>query len=80
MSEYQQRSLEMLESEMPYMNTAYEAEEEIKMDNQIISATEIERLKSHTMVDAAQQEIKNMMNRMKLIEGDIKGATVDKSV
>ena len=165
LSEYQQRSLEMLEFEVPYANTAYEAAEQIKMENQIISATELERLKSHAMLDAgkqadaimeevskeivgmlvdeakehiddeakereekakaekekqeeieeridaakekkkeneeltedilegvqeasanasdvsaAQQEIKDMMNKMKLIEDDIKGAAVDTSV
>ena len=31
-------------------------------------------------VSAAQQEIKDMMNKMKLIEDDIKGAAVDTSV
>lgn len=31
-------------------------------------------------VSAAQQEVKDMMNKMKLIEDDIKGAAVDKSV
>ena len=155
----------MLEFEVPYANTVYEADEQIKMENQIISATELERLKSHAMLDAgkqadaimeevskeivgmlvdeakehiddeakereekakaekekqeeieeridvakekkkeneeltedilegvqeaganasdvsaAQQEIKDMMNKMKLIEDDIKGAAVDKSV
>lgn len=165
LSEYQQRSLEMLESEVFYAKTAYEANEEIKMENRIISATELERLKSHAMVDAqkeadavmdaasdqiismlvdeakehideeaeeqkekaqaekekeeeiqeridaakekkkeneeltadilegvqeassnasdisaAQQEIKDMMNKMKLIEDDIKGVAVDKSI
>ena len=35
LSEYQQRSLEMLEFEVPYANTAYEADEQIKMENQI---------------------------------------------
>lgn len=165
LSEYQQRSLEMLEYEVPYAITAYEADEEIKMENRIISATELERLKKHAMLDAekqadaimdeasreivsmitqqakdhideeseereekakaekekkeeleaqidaakekkkeneeltedilegtqelisndadinaAQQEIKDMMNKMKLIEDDIKGAAVDKNV
>lgn len=165
LSEYQRRSLEMLEFEVSYANTAYEAEEEIKMENRIISATELERLKSHAMPDAekqadaimeeasgeivgmlvdeakehiddearereekakaekekqeeieerigaakekkkeneeltedilegvqeasanasdvsdAQQEIKDMMNKMKLIEDDIKGAAVDENV
>ena len=165
LSEYQQRSLEMLEYEVSYAKTAYEANEEIKIENSIISATLLERLKSHAMVDAskeadaimdaasdeiismlvdeakehideeaekqkemaqaekekeeeiqeridaakekkkeneeltedilegvqeastnasdisaAQQEIKDMMNKMKLIEDDIKGAAVDKSI
>lgn len=165
LTEYQQRSLEMKEWEIPYANTAYEAEQAIKMENQVISATKLERLKTHPMLDAkeqaeaimdaasdeivgmlidegkehideetekrkeaakekaeekeelearieknreekkekekvteeilegaaevvnntkdmkaAQQEIKDMMNKMKLIEDDIKGATVDKSL
>lgn len=165
LTEYQQRSIEMLESETPYISTAYEAKQEIMVENQIITATEIERLKTHPMVDAqkqadaimdeaskeiigmlvdeakehideeadkekekaeaekekaeelqeridaakekkkeneeltedilegvadatqtstdvnaAQQEIKDMMNKMKLIEEDIKGAAVDKSL
>lgn len=165
LSEYQQRSVEMLESETPYAATAYEARQEIIAENQVITATELERLKTHTMVDAkkqadaimdeaskeiigmladeakehideeadkakekaeaekekeeklqeridaakekkkeneeltedilegisesasistdvnaAQQEIKDMMNRMKLIEEDVKGAAVDKSL
>lgn len=55
LSEYQQRSLEMLEFEVPHVNTAYEAGEEIKLENQIISATKIERLKSHAILDAEKQ-------------------------
>lgn len=55
LSEYQQRSLEMLEFEVPHANTAYEAGEEIKLENQIISATKIERLKSHAILDAEKQ-------------------------
>jgi len=165
LTEYQQRSLEMLEHETSYAVTAYEAKQEIMVENQIITATELERLKTHPMVDAqkqadaimdeaskeivgmlvdeakehideeadkekekaeaekekaeelqdridaakekkkeneeltedilegvaeaaqtstdvnaAQQEIKDMMNKMKLIEDDIKGAAVDKSL
>ena len=165
MSEYQQRSLEMLESESTYIAAVNEAKQEIEVENQIISATKIERLKSHAMIDAtkqaeaimdeankeivgmlvdeakehidkkaqetkeqaeaqkekeeelqeridatkekkkeneeltedilegvadatsnasdvnaAQQEIKDMMNKMSLIEDDIKGAAVDKNV
>ena len=155
----------MLEQEVPYATAAYEAKQEIMVENQIITATELERLKTHPMVDAgkqadaimdeaskeivgmlvdeakdhideeaekekekaetekekkeelqaridatkekkkedekltedilegvakassatnevsaAQQEIKDMMNKMKLIEDDIKGAAVDKSL
>ena len=165
LSEYQERSLEMLDYETPYAITAYEAKQEIMVENQIISATELERLKTHPMIDAqkqadavrdeaskeivgmlvdeakdhideeaekekekakaekekeeefqeridavkekkkenekltedildgvaeatstvadvnaAQQEVKDMMNKMKLIEDDIKGAVVDKSL
>lgn len=165
LSEYQERSLGMKEHEFTYAKNAYEAEQEIKLENQIIAATKLERLKTHPMVDVkkeadaimdeaskeligmlvdeakeyieqeaeekkeaakeeaeekekleaqiekakakrkeeekmneeilegvaaatntsndmkeAQQEIKDMMNKMKLIEDDIKGATVDKSL
>lgn len=165
LTEYQQRSLEMFESEVPYIKTAYENNREIMTENQIISATNLERLKSHPMLDAnkeaeaimdaankeikgmlideakehidkeaeknreaakekaeekkelevriekakeekkekekvteeilegvaevvnnskgvetAQQEVKDMMNKMSLIEDDIKGAAVDKSL
>ena len=164
LSEYQERSLEMLDYEASYVASAYEAKQEIMVENRIISATELERLKSHAMADAqkqvddvmdeasreivgmlvgeakdhideeaekeekaqaekekeeelqeridavkekkkeeeelteeildevakvtstmtdvnaAQQEIKEMMNKMKLIEDDIKGAAVDKSL
>lgn len=165
LSEYQQRSLEMLGNESPYMTTVFEAESGIAVENQIINATALERLKSNPMADArnqanlvmeeaskeivgtlfaeakdhideeakdkeekakaekekqaeleaqidaskeakkedekvtedildgvqeasatvtdvnaAQQEIKDMMNKMKLIEDDIKGAAVDTSV
>ena len=45
----------MLESETSYITTAYEAKQEIMVENQIISATELERLKTHPMVDAQKQ-------------------------
>ena len=165
LTEYQQRSLEMLEHEVPYATTAYDNKQEIMVENLIISATKLERLKSDPMgkaqkqadaimdeaskeivgmlvdeakehideeadkekekaeaekekaeelqeridvakekkkeneeltedilegvadatqtstdVKAAQQEIKDMMNKMKLIEEDIKGAAVDKTL
>lgn len=165
LTEYQQRSLEMLEHEVPYATTVYDNKQEIMVENQIISATKLERLKSDPMgkakkqadaimeeaskeiigmlvdeakehideeadkekekaeaekekaeelqeridaakekkkeneeltedilegvadatqastgVNAAQQEIKDMRNKMNLIEDDIKGAAVDKSL
>lgn len=165
LTEYQQQSLEMLKDEVPYSTTVYESDREIETENRIISATKLERLKSHAMVDAqkeadavmeqaakdiigmvvdeakdnidkemeekretakekaakeeeleakiekarderkdkekitedileattemaknttelgtAQQEIRDMMNKMKLIEDDIKGAAVDKTI
>lgn len=55
LTEYQQRSLEMFEAESPHVETAYKAKQEIQIENQIISATELERLKSHTMLDAKKQ-------------------------
>ena len=165
LTEYQQRSLEMLEQEVPYATTVYDKKQEMVVENQIISAANLERLKSNHMgdaqkqadaimdetskeiigmlvdeakehieeeadkekekaevekekeeelqeridaakekkkeneeltedilegvadathstadVNAAQQEIKDMMSKMKLIEEDIKGAAVDKSL
>lgn len=165
LTEYQQRSLEILQNETPYHDTVYDLGKEIEMENRIITGTKIERLKTHPMLDAqkeaekveaaaneeivgivmqdakehieeesekreeearkekekqeeiqqridaakdkkkemeefteeildgvqaarkdgadidkAQQEIKDMMNKMKLVEEDIKGAAVDKSV
>lgn len=71
LSEYQQRSIEMLEFETPYAVTAYEADEEIKVENQIISATNIERLKSHAMVDAQKQAETIMEEASKEIVGMI---------
>ena len=55
LTEYQQRSLEMLEYEIPYANTVYENKQEIMVENQIISAITVERLKNHTMTDAEKQ-------------------------
>ena len=165
LTDYQQQSLAMLQDETPFATTVYECDREIETENRIISATNLERLKSHAMFDAqkeadavmdqaakeiigmvideakdnidkdmeekreaakekaakeeeleakiekardekkekekvtedileattemaksttelgaAQQEIKDMMNKMKLIEDDIKGAAVDKSI
>ena len=52
LSEYQQRSLEIRGYEGPAKDTIYNNSIEIKTENAIISSTEIERLKSHTMIDA----------------------------
>ena len=55
LTEYQQRSLEMLSHEAPYVDKVYEADKEIKLENQIVRETKLERLKSHTMEDAQKQ-------------------------
>ncbi len=55
LSEYQERSLDMLESESYYHQVVYDNDIEIKTENQIISATKIEHLKSHTVIDAEKQ-------------------------
>lgn len=55
LTEYQQRSLEMLSHEAPYVDMVYEADKEIKLENQIVRETKLERLKSHTMEDAQKQ-------------------------
>lgn len=165
LSDYQERSMEIRGYEGPAKDTIYQNNLEIRTENAVITATEIERLKTHPMVDAqkqadaimdetskeivgmlvdeakehideeadkekekaeaekekveelqeridaakekkkeneeltedilegvadatqtstdvnaAQQQVKDMMNKMKLIEDDIKGAAVDKSL
>lgn len=55
LTEYQQRSLEMLSHEAPYVDMVYEADKDIKLENQIVRETKLERLKSHTMEDAQKQ-------------------------
>lgn len=55
LTEYQKQSLQMKEEEIPYARAAYEAEQEIKIENQIISTTQIEREKTHTMIDAEKK-------------------------
>ena len=55
LTEYQQRSLEMLSHEAPYVDIVYEVDKEIKLENQIVRETKLERLKSHTMEDAQKQ-------------------------
>jgi len=69
LSEYQQRSLEMLEQETPYIQSVNENKKEIMTENQIITATELERLKTHPMLDAKEQAEAVMETAMKEIIG-----------
>ena len=55
LTDYQQQSLAMLQDETPYAMTVYECDREIETENRIISATNLERLKSHAMVDAQKE-------------------------
>lgn len=75
LSEYQEKSLSILESEIPYVTAVYEAKQEIGMENRIISTTKIERLKSHSMIDA-QKEAELIMKEAAL---EIKGMLVDEA-
>ena len=61
--------LEMLELETSYVTTAYEAKQEIMVENRIISATELERLKNHPMIDAQKQADAVMEEASKEIMG-----------
>lgn len=69
LTEYQERSLEMLDFETSYFTAAYEAKQEIMVENQIISATELERLKTHPMLDAQKQADMVMEEASKEIVG-----------
>lgn len=55
LSEYQERSLEIRGYEGPAKDTIYHNNLEIRTENAIITATGIERLKSHAMLDAEEQ-------------------------
>ena len=55
LSEYQQRSLEVKEAESPYMENLTSANNEVQVENSIITATKIERLKSQSMFNAQKQ-------------------------
>ena len=77
LSEYQQRSMEMLRNESPYMTTVYEAESGIAVENQIINATALERLKSNPMVDARNQANLVMDEASKEIVGTLFAETKD---
>lgn len=69
LSEYQSRSLDMLAGEMPYAQTVYEANMQIEMENRVISATKLERLKHHTMADAVKQADEVMKESSREITG-----------
>lgn len=55
LTEYQQRSLEMKKFEEPYWNAIQENEDQIEMENRVIAETQLERLKTHPMVDAQKE-------------------------
>lgn len=55
LTEYQSRSLELKELAGDYEEQKYKLEKEIEVENAIISATKLERLKSNPMGDARQQ-------------------------
>lgn len=61
LTEYQERSLEMKKSEVPYAESINEANIGIETENAVIRAIKIERLKTHAMVDA-QKEAENIMD------------------
>lgn len=55
LTEYQSRSLEMLDAERSYAEISYNADEEAKMESRIIDAIQLERLKSNPMLEATEQ-------------------------
>lgn len=61
LTEYQQRSMERYDSEIGKKNAIYDMDEEVKFENQVISTTKIERLKTHTLEDAEKQA-ENLMD------------------
>lgn len=67
MTEYQQRSMEFLEYESPFLEEAYEAEKGIYDEERVINGIKLERLKSHAMVDASKQSDKVMDDAAKEI-------------
>ncbi|MBR1771584.1 MAG: hypothetical protein IJ747_06105 [Lachnospiraceae bacterium] len=60
LTQYQQDSLAMKEDERYFAESIAKSDQEIRMENAIISGTEIERLKSHAMTDA-QKEAEQIM-------------------
>lgn len=55
LTEYQSRSLEMLDAERSYAEISYNADEEAKLESRIIDAIQLERLKSNPMLEATEQ-------------------------
>lgn len=55
LSEYQERSLEIRSYEGPAKETIYQNKLKIQTENAIITAVELERLKSHALLDAQKQ-------------------------
>lgn len=55
LTEYQSRSLELLDAERSYAETSYNADEEAKLEGRIIDAIQLERLKSNPMLEATEQ-------------------------
>lgn len=55
LTEYQERSLDLLKSETSYAREIYEANANIDIENRIIAATELEKLKNHAMATARRQ-------------------------
>ena len=73
LTDYQKHSLDLLKEEVPYSNRIYELEQEIKIHNQIISATKLERAKSSPMMDA----VKNASAIMEMASTEIVNMTID---
>lgn len=71
LTEYQSRSLDMLKEEVSYVNSKYEAERNIEIENKIISTSEIERSKSQNMLVAKKQADAIMESTSKEIKGMI---------
>ncbi len=55
LTEYQQRSMELLEFESPFLEEAYEAEKSIYDEERVINGIKLERLKHHAILDATKQ-------------------------
>ncbi len=55
LTEYQQRSMELLKYESPFLDEAYKSEKGIYEEERIISGIKLERLKHHAILDATKQ-------------------------